>query len=184
MKNSTIVFILFLFNIALSSKVALEYKLQQKNGKNFLVINTDGDSKKSKKQKHHKKQMRRRKRKLQTKVYKNKKIKNKRKLGFTDQLQENAIWALTNLGSGAIAGAVSGKAHKSKFLKQKLKFQRDLNQIKMKTEVQKENLADLFKVKLALKRALSKLKAYKSDLVFRLRAKEDDIVELLGETQV
>lgn len=182
MKNLTFVFILFLLNIVLSSKVALEYKLQQKNGKNFLVINTDGENKKRKT--HKKKKSNRKRRKLKTKVYKKKKNSKKRKLSFVTELGDNAVWTLKNLGAGAVAGAVAGKVHKSHFLKKKLKFQRDLNQIKMKTEVQKENLADLFKVKLALKRALSKLKAYKSDLVFRLRAKEDDIVELLGELQV
>ncbi len=156
--------------------INLEYKLEEKDGKNFLVINDfQNATKKSRKLK----------RKI-IKKRKKKKKKQKRKLGggIFEKLQQNAGYLLNNLGSGAMAGALAGKYKKHRFLKVKKMKSRQLHQWNLKNTVISENINDLFKVKLLLRKIYSNLKSVQKSFVFKLHSREDEIVKLLGELQV
>lgn len=153
---------LFFLSSFLSEQMKLSYELQNQGGKNFLVINSgENETQPSKpvlrKKKPHRKLKHNKRRRL--------------------DLMEGIKKGIESAAYGGMVGYLPAVYEKSAHKELSMNWKRALKVLGIELKTIKQNIDELFEVKLAMKRGLNKARNIKNQVVFRLHSKIDPLIK-------
>lgn len=154
-----------LLSLALAEPMKLSYELQNEGGKNYLVINSEEHNLEKTDKKLEKPQNKRPKRKLADD-------------SFLKGIQEG----IQSAAYGGMAGFLPAVYEKSAHNELKAEFDKNLKVLNIELKAIKDNIDQLFEVKLNMKRAVNKVKNIGNQIAFRLHSKMDPLIDMLNKT--